>query len=80
MYFNELVHTGVAHDDNPPGRGSGRWAYGSGENPYQHQHDFLTLVNDMKHNGSSEKILPEPYSAKKVSIRMATRFGTHQPI
>lgn len=31
-----LAHVGVAHDENPPGRGSGRFAFGSGENSYQH--------------------------------------------
>lgn len=31
-----LKHYGIGHDDNPPGRGSGRYAYGSGENPNQH--------------------------------------------
>ena len=30
-----LLHTGVAHDENPPGRGSGRYAFGSGLNPGQ---------------------------------------------
>lgn len=27
----ELYHYGVAHDENPPGRGSGRYPFGSGE-------------------------------------------------
>ena len=31
-----LSHEGVAHDENPPGRGSGRYPFGSGTNPYQH--------------------------------------------
>lgn len=31
-----LLHYGLGHDDNPPGRGSGRYAYGSGKNPNQH--------------------------------------------
>ena len=31
-----LIHYGVGHDDNPPGIGSGRFPYGSGENPGQH--------------------------------------------
>ena len=33
---NELLHYGVGWDDNPPGRGSGRYEHGSGENPDQH--------------------------------------------
>lgn len=31
-----LQHYGVGPDDNPPGRGSGRYAKGSGKDPYQH--------------------------------------------
>ena len=30
-----LQHDGVAHDANPPGRGSGRWPWGSGDKPFQ---------------------------------------------
>lgn len=36
MNENFLMHVGVAHDSNPPGRGSGRYGYGTGENPNQH--------------------------------------------
>ena len=32
-----LAHVGVGHDDNPPGRGSGRYGYGTGETPGQHE-------------------------------------------
>lgn len=31
-----LQHYGVGPDDDPPGRGSGRYAKGSGKDPYQH--------------------------------------------
>ena len=31
-----LQHYGVGPDDNPPGRGSGRYAKGTGKDPYQH--------------------------------------------
>lgn len=31
-----LMHYGVGPDDNPPGRGSGRYPKGSGERPFQH--------------------------------------------
>jgi hypothetical protein len=30
------MHYGKGHDDNPPGRGSGRWAWGSGDNTESH--------------------------------------------
>lgn len=46
-----IVHRGVAHDENPPGRGSGRHPYGSGENPYQHQSTFLSEVYRLRKKG-----------------------------
>ena len=56
---NELVHYGVSIDDGAPGRGSGRYPKGSGENPYQHdpvynftngmtRSDFLTYVKSLQ--------------------------------
>lgn len=35
-YDNVLIHEGVAHDNNPPGRGSGRYPWGEGDRAYQH--------------------------------------------
>ena len=49
-----LAHHGVGHDDNPPGRGSGRFAFGSGENPLQHDTSILGIVADMRKKGMSE--------------------------
>lgn len=46
-----LYHSGVAHDDDPPGRGSGRYGWGTGENPGQHQFDFLSEVKTLKKRG-----------------------------
>lgn len=51
---SELLHSGVAHDENPPGRGSGRYAWGSGENPGQHQFTFLSEVQKLKDRGLTE--------------------------
>lgn len=31
----DIIHFGKGHDDNPPGRGSGRFAFGSGKRPGQ---------------------------------------------
>lgn len=33
---SDIVHFGKGHDDNPPGRGSGRFPFGSGKRPKQH--------------------------------------------
>lgn len=53
MFNNEfeIFHTGVGHEDDPPGRGSGRYEWGSGENPYQHQFNFLSEVKTLKKRG-----------------------------
>ena len=47
----ELLHVGVGHEDDPPGRGSGRYGWGSGENPFQHQFDFLSEVKKLRGRG-----------------------------
>lgn len=50
-----LEHTGVAHDANPPGRGSGRYPWGGGDKPFQRPHDFLQQDARLKAMGLSEK-------------------------
>ena len=51
---NDILHTGVAHDENPPGRGSGRYAWGSGENPGQHQFTLYSEVERLRKNGFTD--------------------------
>lgn len=51
----DIYHTGVAHDENPPGRGSGRFPYGSGENPGQHQKGFVPTYEKYKRDGMTDK-------------------------
>lgn len=47
-----LMHEGRAHDENPPGRGSGRYGYGTGDNPYQHGYsDLRQRVDDLRKQG-----------------------------
>ena len=48
MYNNELYHYGTP-------RHSGRYPWGSGENPYQRQQDFLSEYRRLKGKGLSEK-------------------------
>ena len=48
--MKDLIHTGVSHDSNPPGRGSGRYGWGTGENTEQHQPNqdyYVYLMNEM---------------------------------
>ena len=44
---NELMHYGVK-------RRSGRYPWGSGEDPYQHGHDFLGRIEELKKSGWKE--------------------------
>lgn len=50
----EIFHSGVAHNENPPGRGSGRYSWGSGDNPYQHQLTLKAQVERMRKSGKSD--------------------------
>lgn len=49
-----LEHFGVGHDDNPPGRGSGRWPFGSGERAYQHDYDVYGRYQKLRAKGYSD--------------------------
>lgn len=51
----ELMHDGVGHDDNPPGRGSGRYGWGTGNNPFQRARSFLQVVEVLRNQGLSEE-------------------------
>lgn len=48
---NFIAHEGVGHDENPPGRGSGRYGWGTGENPYQHQFNFMSELKNLRKKG-----------------------------
>lgn len=49
---NSFMHYGVK-------RRSGRYPWGSGDNPYQHSGDFLSRVQELKKQGLSEKEIVE---------------------
>lgn len=59
-YEDEVVvddyfeHHGVAHDENPPGRGSGRYEYGSGDRALQHQYDLYARYRKLKASGMKD--------------------------
>ena len=58
-FDDELMHYGVGPDNNPPGRGSGRYAKGSGENPNQHDLGLSGMVSDLKKKGMKESEIAE---------------------
>lgn len=67
MYLDEIYHVGVGHDDNPPGRGSGRFPYGSGENPGQHQFSFTSEVKELRKQGLKDSEIAKILLGKKPS-------------
>lgn len=68
----EICHTGVPHDANPPGRGSGRYPWGSGDNPGQHQFDFLSEVKNLKKKGLSDADIAKTLLGPKAYMKDGT--------
>lgn len=51
---DDILHSGVAHDENPPGRGSGRFGWGTGDNPNQHQYNILSEIRRLRKSGYND--------------------------
>lgn len=68
----ELIHTGVGHDDDPPGRGSGRYGWGTGKNPGQHQFDFLSEVDKLKKKGLKDAEIAKILLGQKGTMKDGT--------
>lgn len=49
------MHSGKAHDENPPGRGSGRYPYGSGNRIHQHSWDVYSRIEKLRASGMEPK-------------------------
>lgn len=49
-----LMHYGVGALDGAPGRGSGRYPLGSGEDPNQHSGDFASRVQELRKSGMTD--------------------------
>lgn len=64
IYEDVLLHYGVK-------RRSGRYPYGSGENPYQHSGDFISRANSLKKSGMTEKEI-----AKALGFNSTTDYRT----
>lgn len=67
----DLMHYGVK-------RRSGRYPWGSGDNPYQHSGDFLSRVEELKKQGYSEKELAEEMGMTTTDLRMQVRVAKHE--
>lgn len=51
----ELMHYGKSKMDGAPGRGSGRFPLGSGDDPNQHRGDLISRVQELRKSGMNEK-------------------------
>lgn len=58
-----LKHYGVA-------RRSGRYPWGSGENPYQHSGDFLSRVEELRAQGMTEKQIADAIGLTTTELRV----------
>lgn len=66
-----LMHYGVK-------KRSGRYPWGSGDNPYQHSGDFLSRVEELKKDGLSEKEIAEAIGLSTTELRVQTRLANHE--
>lgn len=66
-----LMHYGVK-------RRSGRYPWGSGENPYQHSGDFLSRVEELASQGMSEKEIADNLGMSTTELRLQKRLATHE--
>jgi len=66
-----LMHYGVK-------RRSGRYPWGSGDNPFQHGGDFLSRVEELQSQGKSEKEIAEELKMSTTDLRMQVRVAKHE--
>lgn len=69
LFDSWLSHVGVGHDDDPPGRGSGRFGWGSGENPGQHQITLQSRVDKMKVDGLKESEIAKALIGERATVK-----------
>ena len=56
-------------------RRSGRYPWGSGDNPYQHSGDFLARKNELKKSGMSEKEIADYFNMSTTQYRAAVSIA-----
>ena len=59
-------------------RRSGRYPWGSGDNPYQRTKDFIARIDEFKKNGLSEKEIAEQFGMSTGELRVAERYARHE--
>ena len=68
----QLMHYGIK-------RRSGRYPWGSGDNPYQHSNDWLSRVNEFKKQGMNEKEICDAMQVDSVKeLRLLMRIASNE--
>ena len=70
--MNPIVEEMLMHYGMP--RRSGRYPWGSGDNPYQHSGDFLSRVEEMKRDNFTEEDTKKMASVLGCEAEMVFRF------
>lgn len=70
-----IAHYGVGKMDGAPGRGSGRYPLGSGENPYQRGDDLLARYEALEKKGYSEKDIAEEMGTSTTKLRVQLSYA-----
>ena len=66
-----LMHYGVK-------RRSGRYPWGSGDEPYQHSGDFLSRVEELQKGGKTEKEIADELGLTTTELRVQKRLASHE--
>ena len=69
--INELYHYGTP-------RHSGRYPWGSGDDPYQHSGDFLSRVDELKKQGFTNTEIAKQLGMNTTEFRARTSIANEQ--
>ena len=67
LYFDTLMHFGVGHDEDPPGRGSGRYPYGTGDRQLQHNWEIYARIDTETKRTAIEKACKDIFPEEKTT-------------
>lgn len=73
-----MIHYGVSVMDGAPGRGSGRYPWGSGDNPKQRTDTFLSRYNEYASKGLTEKEIAEKMGTTTTKLRVQLSYAKSQ--
>ena len=66
----------LAHYGTP--RHSGRYPWGSGENPFQHSGDFLSRIDELKKSGMTETEIAHELGLSTTQYRVQKQLASHE--